>query len=126
MCTTKERRSSPPDPRRRWRATSRGCTRRVCGRLCSTSPDVNGWRRSGATVLGQLDRHEAAVLRGLVAQIEDMLRARAAEAPRDELAELTGIRTGPATAPDDPILSRLLPDFHRLDDDPPDKAAVDS
>ncbi|HEV2780296.1 MAG TPA: DUF2017 domain-containing protein [Actinophytocola sp.] len=87
---------------------------------------MNGWRRSGATVMAQLDRHEAAVLRGLVAQIDDMLRARAAEAPRDELAELTGIRTGPATPPDDPILSRLLPDFHRLDDDAPDQADVDS
>jgi len=58
----------------------------------------------------------------LVSQIEDMLRGRAAEAPEDELAELTGIRTGPSTAPDDPILSRLLPDFHRLDDDAPSKS----
>jgi hypothetical protein len=76
---------------------------------------VNAWRRKGSTIVGDVDRHEAAVLRGLVTQIDDILRARAAEAPVDELTELTGIRTGPSTAPEDPILSRLLPDFHRLD-----------
>jgi hypothetical protein len=73
-----------------------------------------------------MDRHESAVLRGLVAQIDDILRARAAEAPQDELTELTGIRTGPSTAPEDPILSRLLPDFHRLDDDTPSEEELDS
>jgi hypothetical protein len=87
---------------------------------------MNGWRRSGSAVVGQLDRHEAAVLRGLVTQIEDMLRSRAAEAPQDDLAVLTGIRTGPVTAPEDPILSRLLPDFHRIDGDAPNRADVDS
>lgn len=84
------------------------------------------WRRSGDRVVGTFDRQEAAVVRGLVSQVQDMLQARAEEAPQDELAELTGIRTGPTTAPDDPILSRLLPDFHRLDPDAPDPAEVDS
>jgi hypothetical protein len=74
------------------------------------------WERVGGKVTTKVDRQEAAVLRGLVTQIEEMLRSRVAEAPQDELAELTGMRTGPSTAPDDPILSRLLPDFHRLDD----------
>ena len=73
-----------------------------------------------------VDRQEAAILRGLVGQVLDMLAAREAEAPEDELAELTGIRVGPSTAPDDPILSRLLPDFHRLDDDAPAKEDIDS
>ncbi|HET9138099.1 DUF2017 domain-containing protein [Actinophytocola sp.] len=81
---------------------------------------MNPWKRKGNTVVGDIDRHEAAVLRGLVSQIDDILRARAAEAPNDELAQLTGIRTGPSSAPDDPILSRLLPDFHRLDESPTD------
>ncbi|MGH3877211.1 MAG: DUF2017 domain-containing protein [Actinophytocola sp.] len=63
----------------------------------------------------KLDRREATVLRGLITQIDGMLRSRQDEAPRDELAELTGIRTGPSAAPDDPILARLLPDYHRLD-----------
>ncbi|GLZ31142.1 hypothetical protein Lesp02_33300 [Lentzea sp. NBRC 105346] len=84
------------------------------------------WIRDGDQVVGRLDRQEAAVVRGLVSQIQDMLLARAEEAPQDELAELTGIRTGPSTAPDDPILGRLLPDFHRLDPDAPDPAEVDS
>jgi Domain of unknown function (DUF2017) len=76
---------------------------------------VNPWKRKGRAIVGAMDRQEAAVLRGLVTQIDEILRARAAQAPRDELAELTGIRTGPSAPPEDPILSRLLPDFHRLD-----------
>ncbi len=87
---------------------------------------MNPWRRKGNKIVGEMDRQEAAVLRGLVSQIDDMLRDRAAEAPEDELAELTGIRTGPSTAPDDPILSRLLPDFHRLDSDAPSASDLDS
>lgn len=84
------------------------------------------WKRKGDKVFGELDKQEAAVLRGLVSQIDDMLKARIEETPQDELAELTGIRTGPTTSPDDPVLSRLLPDFHRLDDDNPGKAELDS
>ncbi|WP_156755735.1 DUF2017 domain-containing protein [Actinokineospora pegani] len=84
------------------------------------------WKRRGDAVTAEIDQQEAAVLRGLVSQIEDMLRARVEETPQDELAELTGIRTGPSTSPDDPILSRLLPDFHRLDDDNPSKEDLDS
>lgn len=75
------------------------------------------WERVGDTVTTKIDRQEAAVLRGMVASIEEMLQARQADAPQDELAALTGIRTGPTTTPDDPIMARLLPDFHRLDDD---------
>jgi len=87
---------------------------------------VRTWSRKGDKVLTVLDRQEAAVLRGLVGQVEDMLKARAEESPQDELAALTGIRTGPFTSPDDPILSRLLPDFHRLDDDAPNRADQES
>lgn len=77
------------------------------------------WERVGDTVTTKMDRQEAAVLRGLVGQIGEMLKSRRDASPQDELAELTGIRTGPTTAPDDPILSRLLPDFHRLDGEEP-------
>jgi hypothetical protein len=80
---------------------------------------VNGWQHEGDLLTTDLDRQEAALIRGLVRQVLEMLEVRAEEAPEDELADLTGIRTGPSTAPDDPILSRLLPDFHRLDDDAP-------
>jgi len=67
-------------------------------------------------VVAHLDRQEAAVLRGLVEEVLRMLDARSAERPRDELAELTGLVTGPSTRPDDPVLARLLPDF--APDDP--------
>lgn len=80
---------------------------------------MKGWRHKGGQFLAGFDRQEAALVRGLVRQVLEMLEVRAEEAPQDDLAELTGIRTGPSTAPDDPILSRLLPDFHRLDDDAP-------
>ncbi len=62
-----------------------------------------------------LSEREAGLLRGLVGQVRDMLGARVAAAPRDELTELTGITVGPSTAPDDRVLARLLPDFHRED-----------
>jgi Domain of unknown function (DUF2017) len=75
------------------------------------------WERVGDSVSTKIDRQESAVLRGLVTQIDEMLRARQDEAPQDELAALTGMRTGSSTAPEDPILSRLLPAFHRLDNE---------
>jgi hypothetical protein len=84
------------------------------------------WERVGDTVMTKLDRREATVLRGLITQIDGMLRDRADETPQDELAELTGIRTGMSSPPEDPILARLLPDFHRLDDDAAGKAEQDS
>jgi hypothetical protein len=76
---------------------------------------VNGWKRSGrgarARLVATLDRQEAAVLRGLVGEVRRMLGSRVDEHPTDELAELTGLHTGPSTKPDDPVLARLLPDF---------------
>ncbi|MBO0840080.1 MAG: DUF2017 domain-containing protein [Sciscionella sp.] len=76
---------------------------------------MKGWRRKGDWLVAAVDAAEASVLRDLVSQVLELLRQRDDEAPTDELAELTGIRTGPATAPEDPVLHRLLPDFHRLD-----------
>jgi Domain of unknown function (DUF2017) len=87
---------------------------------------VNPWKRKGDTVAGEMSRREADLLRGLVMEIDEILRARAAEAPTDELAELTGIRTGPSTPPEGRILSRLLPDFHRLDVGEPNEKERDS
>ncbi|MGH3787133.1 MAG: DUF2017 domain-containing protein [Pseudonocardiaceae bacterium] len=76
---------------------------------------MNGWRRRGGLVVTDLSEREAGLLRGLVGQVRDMLGARVAANPRDELAELTGMTTGPTTAPTDRVLARLLPDFHRED-----------
>jgi hypothetical protein len=46
-----------------------------------------------------------------------MLAGRTADNPADELAVLTGMRTGPSTRPDDRVLARLLPDFTTEDPD---------
>jgi hypothetical protein len=82
---------------------------------------VNGWKRSGRggrlRLVATLDAQEVAVLRGLVEEVRRMLGSRADEQPRDELAELRGLQTGPSTKPDDPVLARLLPDFATDDAD---------
>jgi hypothetical protein len=76
---------------------------------------LKAWKRQGrgdrVRYVAVLERPEAQVLRGLVGQVDQMLTGRGAAAPDDELAVLTGIRTGPSTPPDDPVLARLLPDF---------------
>lgn len=76
---------------------------------------MNGWRKSGRgarlRLVTSLEAQEAMVLRGLLAEVRQMLAGRAENTPRDELAELTGIRTGPSTRPSDRVLARLLPDF---------------
>lgn len=73
------------------------------------------WRRIGDHVFTTLARQEAQVLRALVSQIREILAARAAQAPVDELTVITGIRPGPFQPPDDRVLARLLPDFTRDD-----------
>ena len=74
------------------------------------------WRRTDDHVVATLERQEAVLLRALVGQIREILAARSAQAPADELTAITGIHPGPSTAPDDRVLARLLPDFTR--DDP--------
>jgi hypothetical protein len=82
---------------------------------------MNGWKKAGrggkARLAGTFDPQEAAVLRGLVDEVRQMLAGRSADNPADELAVLTGMRTGPSTRPDDRVLARLLPDFSTDDPD---------
>jgi len=82
---------------------------------------LNGWKRAGrgakARLVGNLDAQEAAVLRGLIGEIRQMLAGRSDDNPADELAVLTGMRTGPSTRPEDRVLARLLPDFTSEDAD---------
>jgi hypothetical protein len=82
---------------------------------------VRAWKRHGrgdrVRYVAVLDRPEASVLRGLMTQVDDMLTDRGGAAEADELSALTGIRTGPSTAPDDPVLARLLPDFAASSDE---------
>jgi hypothetical protein len=82
---------------------------------------VNGWKRAGrgsrVRLVATLEEQEATVLRGLVGEILQMLEVREGESPADELAELTGMRTGPSKRPEDRVLARLLPDFTMEDAD---------
>ncbi len=79
------------------------------------------WKRKGrgesVRITSQLDSHEAELLASLVSSMCELLTERADTAPRDALSEVTGIRIGHSDAPDDATLGRLLPDFHRPDQD---------
>ena len=67
---------------------------------------MNGWKKSGrgakARLVGTFDAQEAAVLRGLLDEVRQMLAKREADNPADELAVLTGMRTGPVHPPERP------------------------
>jgi hypothetical protein len=82
---------------------------------------VNGWKKAGrgqkVRLVASFDEQEAVVLRGLIGEVRQMLSGRTSDNPADELAALTGIRTGPSTRPDDRVLARLLPDFTTEDAD---------
>ncbi|MBF6215564.1 DUF2017 domain-containing protein [Nocardia puris] len=75
---------------------------------------------SGPKLRTEMDAREASVLRSLVGAVSGLLTERAESAPEDELAALTGLRTGNTEAPEDPRLRRLLPDFHRAEPGSPD------
>jgi Domain of unknown function (DUF2017) len=76
---------------------------------------VKGWKKTGRgerqVLVTEFEPQEVAVLRGLLREVRQMLEGRAAEAPVDELATLTGMRTGPSKRPADRVVARLLPDF---------------
>ncbi|GAC54820.1 oxidative stress transcriptional regulator AosR [Gordonia amicalis] len=79
------------------------------------------WKRKGRgasiRITSQLDAHEVELLASLVSSMCELLTERADTAPRDALSDVTGIRVGHADTPDDATLGRLLPDFHRPDQD---------
>ncbi len=79
----------------------------------------------GVKFRSEMDAREASVLRSLVASVLGLLQDRAGSAPADDLAALTGLRTGHSAPPDDPTLARLLPDFHRTEPGGPDNDAAD-
>ena len=62
-----------------------------------------------------MEPHEVQILHTLVSNVSDLLEQRRDSAPRDELAELTGMRSGHSEPPEAAPLARLLPDFHRPD-----------
>lgn len=80
---------------------------------------------SGLKLRTEMDAREAGVLRSLIGAVSGLLTERAGSAPDDELAALTGLRTGNTVPPEDPRLRRLLPDFHRSEPGSPDADRAD-
>lgn len=81
------------------------------------------WKRvetaDGPRFRSVLAAHEAALLQSLATSLVGMLDERESSAPADELEEITGMRTGNSTPPDDETMKRLLPDFYRPHNDHP-------
>ncbi|AZI58343.1 DUF2017 domain-containing protein [Nakamurella antarctica] len=75
------------------------------------------FKRHRGHIVGHLEPAESQLLADLMNQIRQMLAGRRAQAPLDPLDAITGMATAPSTAPEDPALARLLPDFHRSDAD---------
>ncbi|MBX7456045.1 DUF2017 domain-containing protein [Mycolicibacterium sp. 3033] len=75
------------------------------------------WKRvegpEGPRYRSALAAHEADLLSSLVSSMVGMLDDRESSAPADELAEITGMRTGNSVPPQDDTMRRLLPDFYR-------------
>jgi hypothetical protein len=76
---------------------------------------VRKWKRvetgGGVRFRSALDAHEAALLRNLVASMIGLLDERESSSPKDELEQITGMKTGNSEPPDNATLQRLLPDF---------------
>lgn len=66
-----------------------------------------------------MDPEEVGVVRSLVGSLIELFDEREDSAPHDDLAELTGLRTGHAEPPQETVLQRLLPDFYRPDANAP-------
>ncbi len=81
------------------------------------------WKRvdtaDGVRFRSTLAAHESALLKSLVTSLLDMLEGRESSSPTDELEELTGMKTGHSTPPEDDTMRRLLPDFYRSQTDHP-------
>jgi hypothetical protein len=88
-----------------------------------------GFRRTRDGVSARFSAAQAVIIRNLVSQVAELVRGEVAEQPgtppgslppTSGPAELAGVEPfelgGPVTAPDDPVLARLLPDGYR--DDP--------
>jgi hypothetical protein len=78
---------------------------------------VPGFRRRFGRLVISLEPTEVQLLADIVDQVRQLLAQRRGEGPTDPLEAITGIQTAPSTAPADPALARLLPDFSRDDSD---------
>ena len=76
------------------------------------------WVKKGSLLRGtrfitRLEPIEREMLGDSAASVAEKLMERARTAPKDELAEMTGMPSGHADAPKDPGLRRVLPSFFR-------------
>ncbi|MFI5505745.1 DUF2017 domain-containing protein [Corynebacterium kutscheri] len=83
---------------------------------------MHAWKKKKSFMRGAryhctLEPIEREILGNLAATIANALIARAQSAPKDELAELTGMPSGHKDGPTDAGLARLLPDFERDGDE---------
>ena len=88
------------------------------------------WRRvqaaDGPRFVSALDPHEVALLSTMATSVSEMLDERQSGAPSDPLEQITGIRTGNSSPPEDATLRRLLPDFVKESTDDGSVAALRS
>lgn len=89
------------------------------------------WKRvdtaDGPRFRSALEPHEADLLKNMVASLVGMLDDRESSSPADELEQITGMKTGNSTPPDDATMRRLLPDFFRQQrEHPAGSAAAES
>ncbi|WP_047240810.1 DUF2017 domain-containing protein [Corynebacterium epidermidicanis] len=83
---------------------------------------MQAWKKKkalmrGAKYMATFEPMEREVLGDLAANLAETLIRRCQTAPKDELAELTGMVSGHKEAPEDPALARLLPDFEMEGDE---------
>ncbi|MGO1950746.1 MAG: DUF2017 domain-containing protein [Mycobacteriaceae bacterium] len=71
----------------------------------------------GIRYLTELEPLEREMLGDSAATVGEKLIDRARSAPKDDLAEMTGLPSGHADAPDDPVLAAMLPSFFREGDE---------
>jgi hypothetical protein len=91
---------------------------------------VRNWQAKRGVLRGEvryvskMDADEVNLVRSLIGSLTELLDERSDTAPHDELAELTGLRTGHGSPPEEPVLRRLLPDFYRFGADTDGAEAV--
>lgn len=71
----------------------------------------------GVRFNAELEPMEREMLGNSASTVGERLIERARSAPKDELAEMTGLPSGHADAPDDPVLAAMLPSFFRDGDE---------
>ena len=80
---------------------------------------MRNWKRvdtaDGARFVSVLESHESALLKNMATSVQEMLDDRQSGTPSDPLEQITGIRTGNPTPPDEATMRRLLPDFVKVE-----------